>query len=93
MNSDKGDDLPSSGTIFPYSEGLWSTLSFVIQVTQLGFSWLVECYLDIWFMESGLWNTMLGRSLLMIYFSLAIAISFFVLAKMSKEDIALRNKF
>jgi protein-S-isoprenylcysteine O-methyltransferase Ste14 len=44
-------------------------------------------------MESGLRNTMLGRLLLMIYFSLAIAISLFVLARMSKEDIALRNKF
>ena len=46
-----------------------------------------------WLMESGLWNTMLGRLLFMIYFSLLILIIFFTLARMSKEDIALRNQF
>ena len=46
-----------------------------------------------WFIESGSWNTILGRSLVMIYFSVLILISFFILARMSKEDIALRNQF
>ena len=45
-------------------------------------------------MESGLWNTMLGRLLVVIYFSIFnISGSFFLLARMLKEDIALRNQF
>ena len=45
-------------------------------------------------MEMGLWNTMLGRSLVVIYFSIFYVLAFiFVLARMSKEDIALRNQF
>ena len=45
-------------------------------------------------MESGLWNTMLGKWLVVIYFSLTyILISLFALARMSKKDIALRNQF
>ena len=47
-----------------------------------------------WIMESGLWNTMLGRLFVVIYFSAVnISISVFALARMSKEDIALRNQF
>ena len=47
-----------------------------------------------WIMESGLWNTMLGRLLVVIYFSqIHILGSIFGLARMSKEDIALRNQF
>ena len=46
-----------------------------------------------WIMESGLRNTMLGRLLVMIYFSVVFLIIFFTLARMSKEDIALRNQF
>ena len=47
-----------------------------------------------WITESGLWNTTLGRSVVVIYFSLLnIVGSIFVLARMSKEDIALRNQF
>jgi protein-S-isoprenylcysteine O-methyltransferase Ste14 len=46
-----------------------------------------------WFMESGSWITMLGRLLIMIYFSAVISIFFFTLARMSKEDITLRNQF
>ena len=41
-----------------------------------------------------MWNTTLGRSVVVIYFSLLnIVGSIFVLARMSKEDIALRNQF
>ena len=47
-----------------------------------------------WIMESGLWNTMLGRLLVVIYFSICIILtSFMLLSRMSKEDVALRNKF
>jgi protein-S-isoprenylcysteine O-methyltransferase Ste14 len=44
-------------------------------------------------MESGLWNTVLGKLLFVMYFSPFISIIFFTLARMSKEDIALRNQF
>ena len=45
-------------------------------------------------MESGLWNTMLGRLLVVIYFSASnILFSVLGLARMSKEDTALRNHF
>ena len=44
-------------------------------------------------MESGLWGTMLGRFLVAIYIILLIATIFFVLTRMSKEDMALRNQF
>ena len=40
-----------------------------------------------------MWNTMLGRLLVVIYFSFVIFLSLFALARMSKEDIALRNQF
>ena len=46
-----------------------------------------------WIMESGLWNTMFGKLLFMMYFTLAISIIFVTLARMSKEDRALRNQF
>ena len=47
-----------------------------------------------WIIESGLWNTMMGRLLLLIHISVFnILGSSFVLARMSKEDIALRNQF
>ena len=47
-----------------------------------------------WIMESGLWDTILGRLIVVIYFSLLnILGSIFVLARMSKEDMALRNQF
>ena len=46
-----------------------------------------------WIVESGLWDTMLGRFLVIINVSILIAILFFVLARMSKEDITLRNQF
>ena len=46
-----------------------------------------------WIMESGLWNTMLGRLLVLIYFSHLTLIIILVLARMSKEDMALKNQF
>ena len=46
-----------------------------------------------WIVESGLWNTILGKLLIVIYSNLLIAIVLFMLARMSKEDIALRNQF
>ena len=44
-------------------------------------------------MESGSWNTMLGRLFLVLYFSAIFSIIFFTLTRMSKEDKALRNQF
>jgi protein-S-isoprenylcysteine O-methyltransferase Ste14 len=46
-----------------------------------------------WIMESGLWNTMLGKILVSICFSLLIVIISTILARMPKEDIALRDQF
>ena len=48
-----------------------------------------------WFMESGSfqWNTMLGGFFLVLYFGAILSIVFFALARMSKEDKALRNQF
>ena len=46
-----------------------------------------------WIIESGLWSTMLGRFLVVIYFSLLTTSVVFTLARMSKEDIALRKQF
>ena len=46
-----------------------------------------------WIIESGSWNMILGRSLVVINFSVHILIIFFLLTRMSKEDIALRNQF
>ena len=41
-----------------------------------------------------MWNSVLGKLLVGIYFSsVNILISFFALARMSKEDIALRSQF
>ena len=45
-------------------------------------------------MESGLWNTMLGKLLVVMYFAGLNTLGFFfLLARMSKEDLALRNQF
>ena len=47
-----------------------------------------------WIVESGLWNSMSGKLLVVTYFSAVnIFLSFFILARMSKEDKALRNQF
>jgi len=45
-------------------------------------------------MESGLWNTMLGKLFVVIYFGVLNTLgSFLLMSRMSKEDIALRNQF
>ena len=45
-------------------------------------------------MESGLWNTISGKLLVVVYFSVINTLaSFLVLLRMSKEDMALRNQF
>ena len=41
-----------------------------------------------------MWNTMLGKMLVVLYFGvLNITASIFTIARMSKEDITLRNEF
>jgi protein-S-isoprenylcysteine O-methyltransferase Ste14 len=44
-------------------------------------------------MESGLWNTMLGRLLVVMYFGINTFGCLSIPVRMSKEDIALRNQF
>ena len=46
-----------------------------------------------WVMESGLWDTMLGRMLVLGYFVLIFSTSYLLLDRMSKEDAALRGRF
>ena len=46
-----------------------------------------------WIMESGSWNTALGKLLVGVYFSIIFLIVSFALARTSKEDMALRNWF
>ena len=46
-----------------------------------------------WIMESGTWNTVLGRLLVVVYFSALILSILFAVARTTKEDIALRNQF
>ena len=47
-----------------------------------------------WVMESGFWDTMLGKTLIVAYISLMlIPGAYLVLERMSKEDMALRNHF
>ena len=47
-----------------------------------------------WIMESGLWNMMLGKLIIVIYLIVFHILGpSFIVARMSKEDIALRNQF
>ena len=46
-----------------------------------------------WVIESGLWNMILGRLLVVINFSIHFLIIVLALTRMPKEDIALRNQF
>ena len=55
------------------------------------FSWYLSK--GSWITESGWWNTILGRLVVVIDFSLIISVMSFVLARMSKEDTALRKQF
>ena len=56
-------------------------------------SFLCQLSKGSWIMESGLWNTMLGRLLVVIYSSAILFFSSFILARMPREDIALKNQF
>ena len=84
----KDHELIVSG---PYSVVRHPSYTAFILIFGGWFSWHLSK--GSWIMESGLWNTMLGRSLVVIYLSLLISTIFFTLARMSKEDIALRNQF
>ena len=44
-------------------------------------------------MESGSWNNIFWRLLIVIYFSAIFLILFIALTRMSKEDTVLRNQF
>ena len=46
-----------------------------------------------WVMESGLWNTMLGRMLVLAYSAVILIGAYLLLERMSKEDAALRERF
>jgi protein-S-isoprenylcysteine O-methyltransferase Ste14 len=68
--------------------------SYTGMILMLGglFAWYLSK--GSWIMESGLWNTILGRLLVVIYFSIFnILVGSLLLARMSKEDTALRNQF
>ena len=85
----KDHELIVSG---PYSIVRHPSYTGFIMVTSGWFLWHLSK--GSWIMESGLWNTVLGRLLIVVNFStINITISIFALARMSKEDIALRNQF
>ena len=86
----KGHELIVSG---PYSVVRHPSYAGLI----LTFIGMLPWYLSgkgSWIIESGLWNTMLGRLVVVIY---VIHINIFgiiiALARMSKEDVALKNQF
>jgi protein-S-isoprenylcysteine O-methyltransferase Ste14 len=85
----KDHELIVSG---PYSVVRHPSYTCVIMVNGGWFLW--QLTKGSWIIESGLWNTMLGRLLVVVYFSAVnIFLSLFILARMSKEDMALRNHF
>ena len=85
----KNHELVVSG---PYSVVRHPSYTGLILV----FAGMIPWYLSkgSWILESGLWNTMLGKMLVVLYFGvLNITASIFTIARMSKEDITLRNEF
>ena len=47
-----------------------------------------------WIMESGLWNMMLGKLVVVMYFSMFNTFgTYSAVSRMSKEDMALKNQF
>jgi protein-S-isoprenylcysteine O-methyltransferase Ste14 len=84
----KDHELIVSG---PYSVVRHPGYTAMILLSGGSFPWYLSK--GSWIMESGSWNTMLGRLLVVIYFSVIISINLFTLARMSKEDIALKNQF
>ena len=84
----KDHELIVSG---PYSVVRHPSYTSLILISGGMFPWHLSK--GSWIMESGSWNTMLGRLLAVMYFSVIILIIVFTQARMSKEDIALRNQF
>jgi protein-S-isoprenylcysteine O-methyltransferase Ste14 len=85
----KGHELIVSG---PYSVVRHPSYTGMMLVLGGLFPWHLSE--GSWIMESGLWNTLLGKSLVVIYFIVFNIIGFkFLLARMPTEDIALRNQF
>ena len=75
----------------PYSVVRHPSYSGLILVIGGWFPWNLSK--GSWIMESGLWNTILGRLFVVMYFTLLMSTVFFTLSRMSKEDVALRNQF
>ena len=86
----KGHELIVSG---PYSVVRHPSYAGLILTIGGMFPWYLSSK-GSWIIESGLWNTILGKLLVVIYFSLFnILGAIIALARMSKEDVALRNQF
>jgi len=85
----KDHELIVSG---PYSVVRHPSYTGAIMVNGGWFLW--QMTKGSWIIESGLWNTMLGRLLVVVYFSAVnIFVSLLALARTSKEDMALKNQF
>jgi protein-S-isoprenylcysteine O-methyltransferase Ste14 len=85
----KDHELIVSG---PYSVVRHPSYTGLILILAGLFPWLLSK--GSWIMESGLWNTMLGKLFVVIYFGVLNTLgSFLLMSRMSKEDIALRNQF
>ena len=85
----KDHELIDSG---PYSIVRHPSYTGLILVFGGSFPWHLSK--GSWIMESGLWNTMLGKLVVVVYFSVFnILASHLMLARISKEDTALRNQF
>jgi protein-S-isoprenylcysteine O-methyltransferase Ste14 len=85
----KDHELVVSG---PYSVVRHPSYTGVILTLAGQFPWYLGK--GSWIMESGLWNTMLGKVVVVIYFTMFnIFGSFFAVSRMSKEDMALRHQF
>ena len=85
----KDHELIVSG---PYSVVRHPAYTGFILVSVGGLPWQLSK--GSWIVESGLWNSMSGKLLVVIYFgSVNFLISSLGLLRMKKEDIALRNQF
>ena len=84
----KDHELIISG---PYSVVRHPSYTGLILLLGGSFPWYLSR--GSYIMESGLWSTILGKLIVVIYFSLLILSVWFTVARMSKEDIALRNQF
>ena len=84
----KGHELIVSG---PYSVVRHPSYAGLILLNGGWFLWQLSK--GSWIMESGLWNTMLGRLLVIDFSVLKILGPIYLLSRMPKEDRALRNHF